>query len=121
MNRRNFLTASAGVALLSAQQDSALPEFQKPVFNLHKFFSSPVKIASIDLLQSGNRYFVRTRSVDGAGRRYPNQGHGGLHSDSAAARGSTFHRQRRTGSRAPGRRRLYRQLQDGRSGVLVSS
>ena len=66
MNRRNFLTASAGVALLSAQQDSVLPEFQKPVFNLQKFFSSPVKIASIDLLQSGNRYFVRTRSSDGA-------------------------------------------------------
>jgi L-alanine-DL-glutamate epimerase-like enolase superfamily enzyme len=66
MNRRNFLTASAGVALLPAEQDSALPEFQKPVFNLHKFFSSPVKIASIDLLQSGNRYFLRTRSSDGA-------------------------------------------------------
>src|SRR5580692_4506480 len=65
MNRRNFLTASAGAALRSAQPDS-LPEYQKPVFNLRKFFSSPVKIASIELLQSGNRYFLRTRSTDGA-------------------------------------------------------
>jgi L-alanine-DL-glutamate epimerase-like enolase superfamily enzyme len=61
MNRRNFLTASAGAALLSAQTDSAMP-----VFNLPKFFSSPVKIASIELLQSGRNYFVRTRSTDGA-------------------------------------------------------
>jgi L-alanine-DL-glutamate epimerase-like enolase superfamily enzyme len=52
--------------LLSAQPNSALPEYQKPVFNLPKFFSSPVKIASIELLQSGRNYFVRTRSVDGA-------------------------------------------------------
>jgi L-alanine-DL-glutamate epimerase-like enolase superfamily enzyme len=66
MNRRNFLTASAGAALLSAQTDSGLPEYQKPVFNLPKFFSSPVKIASIELLQSGRNYFVRTRSTDGA-------------------------------------------------------
>jgi L-alanine-DL-glutamate epimerase-like enolase superfamily enzyme len=62
MNRRNFLTASAGAALLSAQP----PEYEKPVFNLPKFFSSPVKIASIELLQSGRNYFVRTRSADGA-------------------------------------------------------
>lgn len=52
--------------MLSAQPNSALPEYQKPVFNLPKFFSSPVKIASIELLQSGRNYFVRTRSVDGA-------------------------------------------------------
>jgi len=61
MNRRNFLTASAGAALLSAQP----PEYEKPVFNLPKFFSSPVKIVSIELLQSGRNYFVRTRSADG--------------------------------------------------------
>lgn len=75
MNRRNFLTASAGAALLAdplarswgaADTDPAVPEYQKPVFNLHKFFSAPVKIASIELLQSGSRYFVRTRSADGA-------------------------------------------------------
>jgi L-alanine-DL-glutamate epimerase-like enolase superfamily enzyme len=68
MNRRAFLSASAGAALLlDAAQDpeSAAPEYQKPVFNLAKFFPHPVKIASIDLLQSGKTYFVRTRSTDG--------------------------------------------------------
>jgi L-alanine-DL-glutamate epimerase-like enolase superfamily enzyme len=67
MNRRRFLTASAGAALLSAADtDSLGPEYQKPVFDLHKSVSAPVKIASIELLQSGARYFVRTRSTDGA-------------------------------------------------------
>ena len=41
-------------------------EYGKPVFDLHKFFTSPVKIASIELLQSGSQYFLRTRSTDGA-------------------------------------------------------
>ncbi len=41
-------------------------DFAKPVFNLHKYFSNPLKISAIDLLQSGNRYFLRTRTSDGA-------------------------------------------------------
>jgi L-alanine-DL-glutamate epimerase-like enolase superfamily enzyme len=67
MNRRTFLTASAGAALLldAADGQDAIPEYQKPVFNLRKFFPNPVKIASIELLQSGKTYFVRTRSTDG--------------------------------------------------------
>src|SRR4051794_22021943 len=68
MNRRAFLSASAGAALLlhaADDKDSAIPEYQKPVFNLRKFLPNPVKIASIDLLQSGKNYFVRTRSTDG--------------------------------------------------------
>jgi L-alanine-DL-glutamate epimerase-like enolase superfamily enzyme len=65
MNRRTFLTGSAGAALLAATDNDAIPEYQKPVFNLHKSVSSPVKIASIDLLQSGKNFFVRTRSTDG--------------------------------------------------------
>jgi hypothetical protein len=40
MKRRNFLTASAGAGLLSAQPDSAMP------VSICPFFSSPVKIAS---------------------------------------------------------------------------
>ena len=53
MNRRHFLTASAGAALLAAADtDSLGPEYQKPVFNLHKVLDAPVKIASIELLQS---------------------------------------------------------------------
>jgi len=45
---------------------SEILEYQKPVFNLHKFFNAPVKIASIELLQSRNQFFLRTRSTDGA-------------------------------------------------------
>src|SRR4051812_16359406 len=68
MNRRAFLSASAGSALLlhaADDKDSAIPEYQKPVFNVRKFLPNPVKIALIDLLQSGKNYFVRTRSTDG--------------------------------------------------------
>ena len=61
MNRRKFLVASAGAALLAtrrsdAAENDAIPEYQKPVFNLHKFFANPVRIASIDLLQSGKNF-----------------------------------------------------------------
>jgi L-alanine-DL-glutamate epimerase-like enolase superfamily enzyme len=63
MNRRNFLMASTAAALASrpgaAQEDSTL-------FNLHKSLTSPLKISAIDLLKSGNQYFVRTRTGDGA-------------------------------------------------------
>ncbi|MCU1237893.1 MAG: Mandelate racemase/muconate lactonizing enzyme C-terminal domain protein [Candidatus Solibacter sp.] len=70
MNRRDFLTTSAGATLLAASsfaqdKDSAIPAYQSPVFNLHKFFPAPVKIAAIELLQSGKQYFLRTRSTDG--------------------------------------------------------
>ena len=73
MNRRDFLKASAGAATLAtgfslgaADMASEILEYQKPVFNLHKFFSVPVKIASIELLQAHNQFFLRTRSTDGA-------------------------------------------------------
>ena len=80
MNRRNFVKTSAGAALLAASSsstsgtaraaagdaDTATPDWQQPVFDLHKKIASPVKIASIDLLQSGKQFFLRTRSTDGA-------------------------------------------------------
>jgi L-alanine-DL-glutamate epimerase-like enolase superfamily enzyme len=70
MNRRDFLASASAAALssaaLSAQNNSEGPDFQSPVFNLHKFFPNPLKISSIDLLQSGSRYFLRTRTSDGA-------------------------------------------------------
>jgi L-alanine-DL-glutamate epimerase-like enolase superfamily enzyme len=68
MNRRAFLSAPAGAALLlhaADDTDSAVPDYQKPVFNVRKFLTNPVKIASIELLQAGKTYFVRTRSTDG--------------------------------------------------------
>ncbi len=72
MNRRDFLRVSGGAALANgfslraADMASEILEYQKPVFNLHRFFSSPVKIASIELLQAHNQFFLRTRSTDGA-------------------------------------------------------
>ncbi len=73
MNRRDFLRVSAGTAALAAgprlradDMTTEILEYQKPVFNLHSFFKQPVKIASIELLQAHNQYFLRTRSTDGA-------------------------------------------------------
>jgi L-alanine-DL-glutamate epimerase-like enolase superfamily enzyme len=74
MNRRGFFKATAGSALLTNQASPAwaasdmgseILEYGKPVFNLHKFFDAPVKIASIELLQAHNQFFLRTRSSDG--------------------------------------------------------
>src|SRR6185369_8611681 len=64
MNRRNFLAAAAGAAL--AYADSERAEYEQPVFYLPKRITSPVKIASIDLLHTGRVYLLRTRSTDGA-------------------------------------------------------
>jgi L-alanine-DL-glutamate epimerase-like enolase superfamily enzyme len=69
MNRRDFSKILAGGALLAgraaADIDAEIVDYKKPVFNLHKFFTAPVKIASIELLQSRNQFFLRTRSKDG--------------------------------------------------------
>jgi L-alanine-DL-glutamate epimerase-like enolase superfamily enzyme len=66
MNRRNFLTTSAAAALVAGgARPGTAADFEQPVFNLHKHFANPVKIASIELLQSGKQFFVRTRSTDG--------------------------------------------------------
>jgi L-alanine-DL-glutamate epimerase-like enolase superfamily enzyme len=72
MNRRHFLSASTGAALLTglpagmSGADAPDSDFRKPVFNLHKTVADPVKIASIELLQTGRSFFVRTRSTAGA-------------------------------------------------------
>ncbi|HEY3836587.1 MAG TPA: mandelate racemase/muconate lactonizing enzyme family protein [Bryobacteraceae bacterium] len=71
MHRRDFLKAAAGSALMARtgaafDMESEIADYKKPVFDLHKFFNSPVKIASIDLLHAYGQYFLRTRSTDGA-------------------------------------------------------
>jgi len=63
MNRRSFLALSGAAALSRAY---AAPDEDISLFHLHKFFANPLKITSIDLLQSGTRYFLRTRTSDGA-------------------------------------------------------
>jgi L-alanine-DL-glutamate epimerase-like enolase superfamily enzyme len=64
MNRRTFLKASVS-ASAAATLGFAAQDYEQPLFNLHKFFPNPVRVASIDLLQSGKTFFVRTRSSDG--------------------------------------------------------
>ena len=72
MNRRKIVKAATVLAAspfavpAADDKDSAIPEYKKPVFNLHKLFYAPVKIASIELLHSDNQFFLRTRSADGA-------------------------------------------------------
>jgi L-alanine-DL-glutamate epimerase-like enolase superfamily enzyme len=75
MNRRDFLKAGAGSALMTqgamrawgaSDMTAEILEYKKPVFDLPRFFRSPVKIASIELLQAHGQYFLRTRSADGA-------------------------------------------------------
>src|SRR5690349_17732454 len=66
MNRRDFLATSAAATLLPlTHRRAAAADFEKPVFDLSKHLPAPVKIASIELLQSGKQFFVRTRSTDG--------------------------------------------------------
>lgn len=75
MDRRGFLQAAGGAALLGAARadaamplttDTWIPEYEKPVFDLHGFFKTPIRIESIELLRNGRHYFVRSRSTDGA-------------------------------------------------------
>jgi L-alanine-DL-glutamate epimerase-like enolase superfamily enzyme len=42
-----------------------VPDYEKPLFHLHEQLPLPVPIRSIELLQRGNSYFVRTRSDSG--------------------------------------------------------
>jgi L-alanine-DL-glutamate epimerase-like enolase superfamily enzyme len=68
MNRRDFLMAAAfgGVLAKGADDMSAqIVEYNRPVFNLHKFFDTPLKISAIDLLSAHKQFFLRTRTADG--------------------------------------------------------
>jgi L-alanine-DL-glutamate epimerase-like enolase superfamily enzyme len=53
----------AGAAL--AASGYAAPSYEAPLFNLHQFSRTPVKIKSVDLVRSGKHYFVRSTSADG--------------------------------------------------------
>jgi len=67
------LTASLPHSLDAATADFSAPrdikplirDFDKPMFDLPGQIKSPVKVASIEMLQKGRNYFVRSRSTDG--------------------------------------------------------
>ena len=67
MNRRSFLQASAfaPAALAAGNTDFAAPAYEAPLFDLHKFSKTPIKIKSIELLHAGKHFFVRSTSADG--------------------------------------------------------
>src|SRR2546430_3697709 len=67
MNRRSFLQASAfaPAALGAGRTEFAAPAYEAPLFDLHKFSKSPIKIKSIELLNAGKHFFVRSTSTDG--------------------------------------------------------
>jgi L-alanine-DL-glutamate epimerase-like enolase superfamily enzyme len=68
MTRRDLLAAPAALAWNGAEADPprTVPDYEKPLFDLHKVSRSPVRIASIELLRNGSQYFVRSTSTDGA-------------------------------------------------------
>ena len=68
MRRREFLAVPAAGALAARAQDAPrrVPEWEQPLFDLHRAARAPVKIASVELLRSGSQYFVRSTSADGA-------------------------------------------------------
>jgi L-alanine-DL-glutamate epimerase-like enolase superfamily enzyme len=73
MNRRRFSTLLAAGPLAPAAADryatstapGTAPDYEKPLFDLHKHSKAPVKAVSIELLRSGSTYFVVARSADG--------------------------------------------------------
>ena len=77
-NRRSFIKSSIGAGVLTTAQgclsttepgNTSIAQLDKaastPVLKVESI-TSPVKIASIELLRGENNFFVRTRSTDGA-------------------------------------------------------
>jgi L-alanine-DL-glutamate epimerase-like enolase superfamily enzyme len=62
MHRRSFLTLPAAAMALRA----GTPEWEQPLFRLHEVSRTPVRIKSIDVLEKGGDFFVRSTSADGA-------------------------------------------------------
>ena len=66
MNRRMFLSTAASGGLGVTLLRGAIPDYEKPLFDLHKVSPTPVKVKSIEVLTNGKNYFVRSTSTDGA-------------------------------------------------------
>jgi L-alanine-DL-glutamate epimerase-like enolase superfamily enzyme len=65
MHRRRFLGSAAASLLPVSRLLADTPEWEKPLFDLRKLTSTPVRVKSIDVLQNGKNYFVRATSSDG--------------------------------------------------------
>jgi L-alanine-DL-glutamate epimerase-like enolase superfamily enzyme len=66
MNRRMFLSAAASGGIAATLLRGAIPDYERPLFELHKVSPAPVKVKSIEVLKNGKNYFVRSTSTDGA-------------------------------------------------------
>ena len=75
LTRRALLKLSAGACvstvipanLLAAEKTQrAIPDYEKPMFDLPGKIKEPVIIETIELLKRGGTYFVRTKSTGGA-------------------------------------------------------
>ncbi len=68
--RRRDLLLGGPMALAAQGPDRdpprTIPDYEKPLFDLYRFCSSPVRIASVELLRNGSIYLLRSRSADGA-------------------------------------------------------
>ncbi len=75
MKRRNFLQttpfalpalgATATTGYRASKAEGAKPEYERPVFGLHKFSTTPIRVKSIELLRVGKNHFIRATSTDG--------------------------------------------------------
>ena len=70
MKRRAFLQSlsAATAAPLAAYAEKVAynaPAYEAPLFHLHRFSKTPIRVKSLDLLQHGKHFFVRSVSTDG--------------------------------------------------------
>jgi L-alanine-DL-glutamate epimerase-like enolase superfamily enzyme len=59
-------TMTPKTLMRGSEEKRWMSEDEQPLFNLPGQFKDPVKIESIQLLQNGKNYFIRTRSTEGA-------------------------------------------------------
>ena len=75
MKRRKFLQTTPFVlpalraastnGYRSSKAEGAVPEYERPLFGLHKFSSTPILVKSIELLRVEKNHFIRATSTDG--------------------------------------------------------
>ena len=95
------------------------PTTRSPSSTCHKHFTAPVKIAVHRTAAIGQAVLRAHPLHRRRGSRHPHQGHGGFRPHPPPPRDPPLPRQGRARSRDPGGRRLHRQLQALRPGLLV--